>query len=153
MQAGRMCGLTASACKTSLAEFGSLNASAAVLLVPMTFASAFRSCICCALKRCTPYSAKAMPATHKAANVFTMVTYVILWRSDSLRGHRMSVAPPPFSFRNRAGKGQQFRADFQVCAAGRTDIDGKPHAAILDQELNHSAGLDEMIHVRDRQNA
>src|ERR1700680_376349 len=115
----------------------------------MTFASAFRSCICICLKRYTPYSAKAMLATHKAANVLIMITYVILRRSESLRDHCMSIVPDLFPARDRAGESQQFRADFQARPTGRADVNDKPHALLLRHELNHSAGLDEMVHVRN----
>src|SRR5258708_107896 len=153
MAAARMCGLAARAWRTSSAEPWSLNASAAVLLVPITFASALRSCICICLKRCTPYSANAILATHKAANVLIMIKYVILRRTESLRCHCMSVVSGPFRSRDCAGEGQQFRADFQARTAGGADVNSEAHALFFHHELNHSAGFDKMIHVPHRQNA
>src|SRR6266699_76395 len=144
-----MCGFTARACRTSRAEFWSLNASAAVLSVPITFASAFRSCICSFLKRYTPYSANAMLATHKAANVLIMIRCVILRRSESLRGHCMSAVPDSIRTGDRASGRKQFRADFRPGAAGCADVNGKPRALSLHHQLNHSVGLDEMVHVRN----
>src|SRR6266576_3192671 len=105
MTAPRIFGLAASAWRTSPADFWSLNANAAVLVVPKTFASAFRFCICNGLKRYTPNSAIAMLATHRAATVLIMITQVILRRSESLRDHCISVVSNPFRFRDRQGQG------------------------------------------------
>src|SRR5882762_3784950 len=137
----------------SWAALGSLNSSAAVLFVPTIFASAFRSSTRSSLKRYAPYSAKAIPAAHNAANVLIMITYVIFRRSDSLRVHCISVVRAPLVSSNREGQGQQFRANFQPRAAGRAHINGHPYVGVSNHKLNHPSGFDKFVHVPDSQDA
>src|ERR1700722_8215686 len=153
MAADRMCGLAARARRISCAELGSLKASGAVLFVPRIFARALRSSRRSSLKRYTPYSANAMPATHSATKVLIMITRVSLRRSESLRVQCILIIRPSVRSRHRACQREQLGTHFQTRAAGGADVDRHSHAGILHHKLNHSARSDKIVHVRHRQNA
>src|SRR6266852_305825 len=148
-----MCGLAASAWRMSLAACESLKTKGAVVLVPMTSASAFRSSTCNCLKRCTPYSAKPIPATHNAPTVLIMITSMILRRSEDLWSHGISVFPRRSVRLDVLRHAEQLGAHLQPCPVRGIHVDGEPNAAVFERELDHPTGLEEAIHLSNRQHA
>src|SRR5579872_13541 len=153
MTAERMCGLAASAWRLSRAALGSLNARGAVLFVPRMLARAFKSSRRNFLNRYTPYSAKPMLAAHSATTVLIIMTSMSLRRSESLRVQFILVIRRALRSGNDLRQRQQLGTDFQMRAAGGPNVNGHPHPRILDNELDHSAGTDEIVHVRHGQDA
>ncbi len=102
------------------------------------------------MNRYTPYSANPMHAAHSATTVLIMITSVSLRRSESLRVHCILIVHASVCCRHHAGERQQLRADFQSRAAGGADVNGHSHAGILQQQLDHSARGDKIVHVRHR---
>ena len=106
------------------------------------------------MNRYTPYSANAMPAAHSATNVLIMITSVILRRSENLRVHCILVirALVPFPSRTRASD-NSFELTFSRARPVAPTSMATRTRDVLHHKLNHSAGSDEIVHVRHRQNA
>src|ERR1700687_3678444 len=98
------------------------------------------------------YVAKATPTRRSVAALamnITAVSFLLMERSRS----SLISAPAPAIRPDDPGELEESRADSNVGALGRLDVDRESDTMLLDREADHSPALRELLDVADRQDA